>query len=210
MLGKISTPYSTFSALKPTLVNAHGSLTPLGSPHRADTWTWLVSFAWALTAHFCWIPAIQQQPPPQELQPKRKRNKKEEAKFPEVSSPRGRPNRSSAAMWESGCLLIALRCPRTKQRAVLSSISETVQNSSHSQHVPVMLDEEFALSRTTSTMTDCFTADPETVSAQFEPSETACCFLPQVWQQWRERKTTDTDRYTRGHTCQETEGPGPP
>lgn len=29
---------------------------------------------------------------------------------------------------------------------------------------------------------------------QFEPSETACCFLPQVWQQWREKKINDTDR----------------
>lgn len=33
---------------------------------------------------------------PQELQPRKKRNKKKEIKLPEVSSPRGRPIRSSA------------------------------------------------------------------------------------------------------------------
>lgn len=164
MLGKISAPYTTSSALNPTLINTHGSHILLGkstqSRHMDMASVLCVGTNSLLLMNTCHPTAAS--PPPQELQPRRKRQSSLRCLLPgeDLTGPLLLCGKMGAYL--SGR---QLRCPCTGQRSVLSSISESVQSSSHSQHVPVRFSEESALPHTTSTMTDCFTADPETVSA---------------------------------------------
>lgn len=167
--GKISTPYITSSALNSTLINTHGSLTlrKFTQNRRTDMATVLCMGANSslLDEYLAFNSSLT----PEELQPRRrrKRNKREETRLPEVYSPRGRPNRQSLAMWEGRCLLTGPAAQMSLHRTEVcaQSSSETVQSSSYSQHVPVTPNEESALPHTTSTTADCFTAGPETVSA---------------------------------------------
>lgn len=99
VLGKISAPYTTSSALNPTLINTHGSHTLLGkstqSRHMDKASVLCVGTNSLLLMNTCHPTAASPPPPPGAAA------QEEEAKLPEVSSPR-----SSAARREDGCLLI--------------------------------------------------------------------------------------------------------